>query len=434
MKLGVHLNSNGLTDGLDPHPVADIYNVAELTATAKLAEEALFDALFRADSPSFDKNLMRWGSRVNFASDAIIALSSVVAATSRIGLVTTSSSTFNHPYNLARQFLTLDQLSRGRVGWNVVTSSAGERQFGLTELPPQELRYKRAAEFLDIVHALWDSWRPESLERDENGRTTVHPEHIHEIDYEGDYLSVAGALGIPRSIQGRPVQFQAGASDTGKPFAVKYADAIYSASPYFEHGQAIYAEFRRLAAQHRSAPGVPLIFPGFMLTTDATHDEALERYRARFTDEILNEARTTLSNQFGGIDLDGIDLDETIPESRLPDIDTLVRRQSRPRLFSDLARRGLTLRQILEQHISGNGHYSYAGSYDEVADELERWFNGGAADGFLLAFLGGKADLLKFIEHVLPRLQSRGLFRTKYEAETLRGNLGLEFPGERAAA
>lgn len=432
IKFGVHLGPLGITGSDTQHPIAETYNLAELVAVAQAAEAAKFDALFRADSPAFDKNLVAESNQPRLGVDAIVALTAVAAVTNRIGLVATASTSFNLPYNLARQFQSLDQLSRGRAGWNAVTSSAGERQFGIEELPRQERRYERAAEFLQVVQGLWASWGPDALQRD-GDRLSVDPAQITEIDVHGGHFDVEGALGLPRSPQGWPVQFQAGASDTGKRFAGAYAEAIFSASPSFEHARRIAAEFKQLGRDEGRPEHLPLVFPGFNIVSEATTEAAQERYRARFDSVDFDKARLTLSNQFGGIDLDGLPLDQPIPADRLPDIDSLVRRQSRPGLFRELAERGLSLREILELHLSGNGHYVFVGSYDDVADELERWFTGGAADGFILGFLGGLTDFNNAVEHVLPRLQDRGLFRREYEADTLRGNLGLPLPALSAA-
>ncbi|MFD7025005.1 NtaA/DmoA family FMN-dependent monooxygenase [Promicromonospora sukumoe] len=420
--LGLYPIDDWRAEGAGPHDGLDLATYVEV---AKIAEAAKFDALFRADSPNFDRN--RAVDARAASPEPLIQLAAVASATSRIGLVATLSSTFNLPYNLARQLSTLDHLSGGRAGWNLVTSAFGEQNFGI-ELPPQELRYERAAEFVDVLDALFGSWDADAVVFDQAAGRYADPERIHDVEHAGRYFTVHDALGLPRSPQGRPVQFQAGASESGRAFAARYAEAIYSASPDLEHAVGFAQDVRaRIAAAGRD-PGLVKILPGAMITLGATHEEAVRNHRAAFTEEAIERGRRTLSSQFGGIDLTGLDLDSPIPHDRLPDPSTLLRRQSRPALFRDLALRpGTTLRDVIEHHLKGNGHWVLIGTPEEVAAELIEWHTAGAADGFNV-HPRGRESLQLFIDGVLPILRGKGLFREEYEGTTLRRHLGLPVP------
>lgn len=344
-----------------------------------------------------------------------------------IGLVATVTTSFSLPYQVARQLQVLDQISGGRAGWNAVTSFAGEAQFGLPDLPDQTSRYARAAEYAAIVQGLTSGWAADAITADE-GRITIHPERITEIAVQGQQLSSQGALGVPRSPQGRPVLFQAGGSPLGVDFAGQFAEAVFSASPDIDHAIAKRAELREAAQRHRGETGLPLVFPGFGPHIAATRGQALEKQRARLETLDIEAGRTSLAVNFGHIQLEDLELDAPIPRERLPDTSQLQRRQSRPALFRSLAEKGATLWDIIVAHLTNNGHYQFTGSYDEAAEELIRWHQAGAADGFVLVFLDGTAGARDFVEHVVPRLVDRGAFRSAYESDTLRGHLGLPVP------
>jgi N-acetyl-S-(2-succino)cysteine monooxygenase len=424
-------------------PIRRKYDLAAMSEAAQLLEGAKFDAVFEADPVIFDIDDTD-SIYTNLAVDATAVAAALAAVTSKIGLVSTATTTFNVPYGLARQFQTIDQLSGGRLGWNAVTSFGGERQFGFDELPDQTIRYQRAAEFVDIVQGLWRGWHADAVSVGTGKKPRIDAGKIDHLSYEGKFLRAHGALGVPRSPQGWPVQWQAGASAEGLRFAGKYAEAIYSASPDLDH--AIRFKSRLAAAvagQRGSGAPVPLVFPGVRLTGAVSETEAEDQEQALIDQLDLEAGRRSLALAFGAvaakerdgenaIDLSDLDLDEPIPAERidaLPDSETLRRRRSRTELYRGLARKGLSLRQLIIEHLQGHAHYRFTGSFEQIADELQLWFDTGGADGLVLSFANGAAGVHGFIEHVVPRLQDRGLFRRDYAGSTLREHLGLPIPG-----
>lgn len=419
IKLILHLDPSAVPDSASDEPPIMSY-----VQTARKAEAALFDAVFRADSYSFSPaNLI--DVKVDLQVDPLIAFAGVAGFTKHIGLVATASTTFNAPYQLARQFLTLDMLSGGRAGWNAVTSFVGEEKFGLAAIPDQETRYQIATEFTDIVRQLWASWPADAFQQTENG-FVIDASKIAVVDYQGKHLRVKGAGDLPRSPQGRPVQFQAGASGQGKEFGARFADVIFSASPDFQHAAGIYRDFKTLAAGFNRNPQHVLVTPGYQPVLASSEREAKEIFLSNTATINYDQARKKLEFLFGGVDFSQLDLDAPIPPHLLPDTSTLTRRQSRPELFKQMALEpNKSLRDILYAVYHETAHYTTYGSYDQIANELIHWFDHQAADGFVLVFKKQEQQLDRFIEHVIPRLQDRGYFRKKYSATTLRGNLGL---------
>jgi len=419
IKLALHLDPATPTDLESGEPPMMSY-----VKTAQKAEAALFDAIFRADSYTFSpENLI--DVKADLQIDPLIAFAGVTGFTQRIGLVATASTTFNAPYQLSRQFLTLDMLSGGRVGWNAVTSFMGEEKFGLSSIPNQETRYEIATEFVEIVHRLWDSWPKDAFHKTEKG-FFIDAKKISVVDFVGKHLKMKGASDLPRSPQGRPVQFQAGASGQGKAFGARFADVIFSASPDFHHATEIYQEFKNLARSFNRHPDHLLITPGFQPVLASTEQEARDIFYSRTANVNYTQALKKLEFLFGGVDYSDLSLDEPIPAHRLPDTSQLTRRQSRPELFKRLAlEKNTVLRDVLYAVYHETAHYTTFGSYDQITDELIHWFDNGAADGFVLVFKSQEDQLDAFIEHVIPRLQDRGYFRKKYTATTLRGHLGL---------
>jgi N-acetyl-S-(2-succino)cysteine monooxygenase len=442
----LRLAAHGL--GLSPSfstqsdPVRRKYDLKGLVAAVRLLEEAKFDAIFEADAVLFDIDETD-SVYTTLHADATAVIGALAAVTHHIGLVSTATTTFNLPYQLARQFQTLDQLSGGRLGWNAVTSFGGERQFGLAELPDQSVRYRRAEEFVEIVQALWRGWAPDAVTADDGGKVSIDGTKVERVSFHGEFLSAEGALGVPRSPQGWPVQFQAGASEEGLRFAARHAEAIFAASPDLDHARSFNSRLAEaVTAQRGSSATKPLVFPGVFLIVAPSEVEAKERERAIVDALDLEVGRRSLALAFGavvareresdtGIDLSDLELDEPIPAQRieaLPGAETLTRRRSRTALYRRLALRGLTLRQLIVEHLQGHAHHRFTGSHDQVADELELWFTTGAAEGFVLRFTEGAYGAHGFVEHVVPRLQDRNLFRREYEGSTFRENLGLPIP------
>jgi FMN-dependent oxidoreductase (nitrilotriacetate monooxygenase family) len=441
MKLAAHGAELGALFSASDHPIRRKYDLTGFRTAAQLLEEAKFDAIFEADPLPFDLagvNSPSFGPQ--FAVDATALVASIAAVTERIGVVTTASTTFNNPYHLARQFQTLDHLSAGRFGWNAVTSFGGEKQFGFAELPDQEFRYERAQEFIDVVLGLWQGWAADAVFTDEDGETRVDTSKVEEVHFHGAHLNADGALGIPRSPQGWPVLFQAGASEAGLRFAGRNAEAIYSASPDLDQALSFADRLAAATTAHRGPEAArPLILTGCHLITAATEEQAREREHALVAGLDFEGGRASLALTFGatlasdqgganGIDLSDLDLDEPIPAeriTRLPSTETLARRRSRPALYRALALRGLTVRELIVAHLQGHAHYRLVASHEQVADEFERWFALGAADGFVINFIDDAEAVHGFVEEVVPRLQQRGLFRREYEGDTLREHLGL---------
>lgn len=408
IKLGLLTNppGNALPGELRPgdvrHPGSVLDHYVQL---ARTAEAALFDVLFAADGLSSDTEL---GTK----PEPVTLFSALSAVTEHIGFVPTISTTFTEPFNLARQLQSLDHLSGGRVGWNAVTSSTGERNFGDAPLPAHEDRYRQGLEHVSVVSALWDSWA-------EDGSTRP-------IDHHGEFYSVEGPLPLPRSKQGRPVLFQAGSSSDGTSFAAKFAEGVYTAQQTLRSAQSFYRELKAKTAAVGRDPKNILVLPGVSTTIGGTEEEARriddELFEAGFTPASLN----ALSNQLAGTDLSTIDLDDRIPAALLPPVESVQGRQSRYAVFRELAvDEGLTLRELVKVHQRSAGHGRAVGSPEQIADRLHRWFDERGADGFIIMPGQGPGGVEAFTEHVVPLLQQRGVFRREYEADTLRGNLGL---------
>ncbi|WGY01819.1 LLM class flavin-dependent oxidoreductase [Nocardioides sp. QY071] len=393
---------------------------------AQVAERGKLDALFIADAP-----VLELPSRPRQAPklEPIGLLSALAARTSRIGLVGTSSTTYNEPYTLARQFATLDHLSNGRAGWNIVTSFLGTRNYGVP-LAAQPDRYARAEEFIEVATALWDSIADDALLVDKASGIYTDVTKVHPINHSGGYFNVEGPLDVSRSPQGRPVLVQAGASATGRDFAARYAEVIFSAAPNISSAQEFYGDMRRRIAAAGRDPGQVKLLPGCSTFIGSTEEEA-----CRIRDEAVSLMDVDygligLQEELGGVDLSGLDLDEPIPVDRLPeDTSALVARQSRPQLFKELALTpGYTLRRMIETHLSHNGHWNLVGSPEQIADSLQEWFTNEACDGIMLVPAHTPDGIEIFVDEVVPILQRRGLFRMEYKGNSLRDHLGLQRP------
>ncbi|MFI7611467.1 LLM class flavin-dependent oxidoreductase [Nonomuraea terrae] len=409
--------------GAEPHRVLDITYYQEL---ARRAEEATFDAVFFADGPSLPDNV-RYASR--FRLEPFTWLSALAMATSRIGLIATASTTYLEPYNLARLFASLDHLSGGRAGWNIVTTGAPQaaQNFGLDEHPPHASRYARADEFVRVVSALWDSWEDDALIIDPDSGVFADDAKIHPIEHAGEWLRVRGPLNTPRIPQGRPVYVQAGSSQDGKAFAARHAEAIFTAHQTLDNARAFYADVKaRVRAEGRD-PDLVKVLPGISPFIGSTEAEALA-LRKEFDELTQPEYSLRQLRQFLGVDLSGHDLDGPVPREKLP---THEQRGygSRFQVVVDIIdRERPTIRQLLHRLAGARGHWVTAGTPEQIADRMQEWFLGGAADGFnvMPPYLNGGFDV--FADEVVPILRRRGLFRTAYEGSTLRSHYGLPRP------
>jgi len=408
-----------------PLPLTDIRFYQDL---AQRAERGLFDSIFLADQLSLGEDVAHAGRTW---LEPITVLGALSASTSRIGLIATASTTYTEPFNLARQFASLDHISNGRAGWNIVTSWApgAGRNYGETQQPSHADRYARAEEFMQVVNGLWDSWADDAVLDDRASGRYARADHIRPIDHAGPHYRVAGPLNLPRGPQGRPVLVQAGSSDTGRGFAARHAEAVFTAHLEKATAQAFYADLKaRAAALGRDPKGV-LILPGLSPVIAAT--EAGAQRLARELNELTDPevGRKRLSGRFGGHDFSHLPLDRPLTPADFPAPETVEAARSRTEVILGVVRaQQPTLRQLLAILAGARGHFTTAGTPEQIADLMQDWVADGAADGFNLMppLLPSMLDV--FVAEVVPILQKRGLFRTAYEGTTLRDHFGLPRP------
>jgi FMN-dependent oxidoreductase (nitrilotriacetate monooxygenase family) len=390
------------------------------------AERAKLDMVFFGDkmitSPKDHPSMI-----VRF--EPLTLLGALASITERIGLVATGSTTYGEPYTLARQFGTLDKISEGRVGWNVVTTSYDSAvNFRMQNHPDHSTRYAMAEEFVDVVRGLWDSFEDDAYVRDAERGVYLDTGKMHRLDHKGEFFDIAGPLNMTRGPQGHPVLVQAGSSGPGMALAARIAEVVFTAQQDLAPAQAFYADLKAQAVAFGRSPEHCLIMPGIMPIIGATQAEAqagLNRLQ-EWTDP---EAAMKLVSERLGQDVSGLDLDQPLPDLALPDSI-----KSRAKLLLDLShRQGLTLRQIRDLTAAARGHKLLVGTAQQVADELITWFEQEAADGFNLMPSHFPEGLDRFVDGVLPILRKRGLFREEYEGKTLRDHLGLPVPANRHA-
>ncbi|HWI22203.1 MAG TPA: LLM class flavin-dependent oxidoreductase [Baekduia sp.] len=407
----------------ESNPHAD-FDVAHWTRLAQLAERGKLDSLFLADGPAL------WHSgefRPAGALDPLILLTILAAATERIGLIATASTTYNSPYNLARRFSSLDHVSGGRAGWNIVTTASrgAAQNFGLEVHPDPAARYARATEFLDVTLKLWDSWEDDAAFGDKRSGRYADPRRIHPIGHHGEHFRVEGPLNAPRSPQGYPLLVQAGSSTAGRALAARYAEAIFTAQQTLADGQGFYADIKRQAAAIGRDPDGVKVLPGIVPVLGDT--EAAARERALELEElIVPEYSLYQLAEVLEVPVEILALDRELP-AEIPDPDEAS--PSRPALIVSLARReSLTVRELIARLGGGRGHRTVVGTPEQIADNLQSWFENGAADGFNVMGSALPRDLEDFIEQVVPILRARGLFRSEYTGRTLRDHYGLPRP------
>lgn len=405
-------------------------NLEHYVAIAQKAEHAGFDMVFLADSQGSvvdraDPGANRFVSQVA-TFEPLTLLSAIAARTSRIGLVATATTTYYEPFLLARLFASLDLVSGGRAGWNLVTSAfAHEAQnFSKESHPEPEERYARAEEFADVVKGLWQSWEDDAFLRDKASGTFFAPDRLHVLDHRGTQFSVAGPLNVPRSPQGHPVVVQAGSSEPGRALAARTAEVIFTAHQTLESAQSFYADVKGRLAGFGRTPDELRIIPGVFPVVGATESEALEKYEELQSLILPEIALRFLAGTFGRPELLNHPIDEPLPDWLEVD-----GRASRPALLLDLARReGLTARQLHLRVAGARGHWTLHGTAQSIVDRLEEWFDGYGADGFNIMPPHLPRGLDDFVAHIVPELQRRGRFRTGYSGQTLRDHLGLPYP------
>ncbi|WP_039797404.1 LLM class flavin-dependent oxidoreductase [Nocardia araoensis] len=407
----------------DPYAHTDINYYVEL---ARTAERGKLDSIFFADSPVLMGDP---GRRPSGKLEPTVILTAVAVQTSRIGLIATASTSYNDPYNLARRFSSVDWVSNGRVGWNIVTTAGADaaRNFGLDDTPDHQLRYEKAAEFVEVSTKLWDSWDDDAIVADKALGIHTDAGKVRKIAHHGEFFKVDGPLNVPRSPQGYPVLVQAGSSEDGKNFAARYAEAVFTAQQTLEDGKAFYTDLKQRAIALGRDPETIKILPGIVPVIGDTEEQARE-LDAELERLISPEyARRQLAAHFK-LPIEQLDLDSELPED-LPTEDEIQGAKSRFTLIVNLARRErLTLRQLIGRLGGGRGHRTFAGTPEQVADTIEHWFREGAADGFNIMPAVLPSGLERFVDQVVPILQQRGLFRTEYTETTLRGHYGLDRP------
>jgi FMN-dependent oxidoreductase (nitrilotriacetate monooxygenase family) len=417
---GMHLGSWLVREG-----AASDYVSPELAVTmARVAEEAKLHAVFFADGLT---NYEAGTDRPTGALDPVMILQLMAGVTSRLGLVSTASTTYNDPYSLARRFGTLDHLSHGRAGWNSVATfqPSTAAQFGGGELPDHAERYARAAEFIDVTLALWDSWAADALVGDKATADFARAELVREINHAGQHFSVKGPLPFPRSPQGRPVIFQAGSSDEGRDQAAKYADVVFTAQHLLDGAVEFRADMRRRAAGYGREVRV---LPGMFMHLGRTHEEAVARGR-RLDDALGIAPELAKLAARTGVPVGSLTLDDKFPVHLLcPDEEFSGSVGFRRTLVNLAVQEDLTVRELLVRY--GGGHHRVIGTPAEVADIMQEWADAGAADGFNLMVDMLPSGLADIRDLLVPELQRRGLFHDDYEHATLRANLGLA--GDRA--
>ena len=413
-----------------PHRATDASYFAEL---ARTAERGTFDSIFFADGLAVWN---RVGSNVGGGLEPITLLASIAGATRHIGLIATVSTTFNEPYPLARKFASLDHISGGRAGWNIVTSGseAEARNFGYDRHPDHALRYERADEFLDVATALWDSWEDDAVLLDPAAGRYADVAKVHQIVHAGKHFTVQGPLNVQRSPQGWPLLVQAGSSEDGREFAARWAEAVFTAQQTLSDAQAFYKDVKTRADRLGRDPGHIKILPGLCPVLGETEAEARALDRELTELQVVEYGLAQLSNMLGGVDLSPYPLDGPLPEEILPTEAEVNGNKSRFTLVSELARRDrLTIRQIIARLGGGRGHQVVVGTAEQVADFIEHWFREGAADGFNIMPPVLPVGLDLFVDRVVPLLRARGLFRTEYTGKTLREHYGLPRPASRYA-
>ncbi|MBM7652360.1 LLM class flavin-dependent oxidoreductase [Neobacillus cucumis] len=408
------------------HPKAEPKEIMDFSYYYRLAlkaEKAKMDSIFLADRISTSPEAVENGSLISF--EPTVLLSALAAVTEHIGLIGTVSTSFNEPYNVARRFSSLDFLSNGRVGWNIITSGTDQeaQNFNLDRIPDHSKRYIKAKEFLEVTMKLWDSWEDDAILADKVNGIFADKQKVHEIHHHGEFFKVRGPLNIPRSPQKRPVLVQAGTSEDGKKFSSEYADAIFTAQQTFEDAREFYKDVKERVSKNGRNPNLVKILPGISFIIVNSEEEAREREAELAEFMNFNHSLIQLSNRIG-VDLTSVSLDEPLPN--LPDIQEIQGHQSRTELIIQLARReNLTLKQLLIRLGGGRGHYTITGTPTRIADELEMWFLNGAADGFNIMPQLMNPDFERFVDFVIPELQRRKLFRTDYSGTTLREHYNL---------
>ncbi len=430
MKLGMFYWPCGHHMAAWRHPdgVADSgANIDHIVGLAKLAERGLFDLFFMADSVSFWRGDLKSMTRDSHGAwiEPFTVMCSLAQHTRNIGLVCTSTTTYDQPYLIARRFASLDVASGGRAGWNLITSAnkLEADSFGVDEHMEKTERYRRGREFAHVVRGLWNSWGEDVFVRDKESGLYFDESKLTVMEHKGAHFRVRGPINVPPSPQGEPVMVQAGASDDGRQLAAETAEVIFGAQQTLEGAQEFYADVKgRMTAIGRD-PDSLKVMPGLAVCVGRTQQEAEDKYDV-LQDLIDPLAGMQLLSRRVDFDLTGYDVDGPLPE--LPPNKVV---STRAQLFAEIGRReNLTIRDLYRRVAGARGHYEIIGTPDSIADMMEQWVRERGCDGFNIMPPVFPSSLEDFIELVIPELQRRGLYRTEYEGATLRENLGIERP------
>ncbi len=405
------------------------FNLKHIVRFAQRLEEGRFDTFFMADHLAVlnmpIEALQRSATPTSF--EPLTLLSALSMMTEHIGLVATASTTYDAPYHIARRFSSLDHISGGRAGWNIVTTSNpnASKNFGIDEQMEHDKRYARAREFYDVVTGLWDSWADDAFIRDQESGLFMNPEKMHVLDHKGKYVTSRGPLNIARPVQGWPVIVQAGASNAGRQLAAETAEAVFTSQPTIQHAQEFYADVKARAQKAGRKPDHIIILPACMVIVADTLEEARER-RAKLDSLVHYESAIASLSISLGVDASAFDPDAPLPE--IPE--TNAGQSSREKAIKIAEEEGLTVRQ-LAQRMGGHSSLCLMGPPEMIADQMEEWLTTRASDGFTIQFPYLPGGLDDFVDRLVPVLQKRGIYREEYEGRTLRENLGLPRPENR---
>jgi FMN-dependent oxidoreductase (nitrilotriacetate monooxygenase family) len=436
MKLGMFVRPCGHHIASWRHPEGQPdagENFRHFVDMAKTAERGLFDMLFSADSPTAYTSELETLHRSHYVAwiEPFSLLTALAACTSHIGLVCTASTSFEEPFSVARRFASLDLISGGRSGWNVVTTGnpiAAENFSPEPHLPKPE-RYRRAREFTDIVLRLWDSWEDDAFIRDQASGVFFDRAKMHELGHHGPHYHVRGPLNVPRSPQGQPVLVQAGASDEGREFAAEAAEVVFTAHEHLDTAQNFYTDVKGRMHKWGRDPDDLKVMPGILVTVAPTRAEAEDKFQ-RLQDLIHPEIGIGLLSRRIAFDFSRYPLDGPVPQIA----ENALESSRQGMMFASARRENLTIRQLYQRFAASRGHFSVVGTPADIADAMQHWFEAGAADGFNVMPPVFPAGLDDFVNLVIPELQRRGIFRTAYDGATLRENLGLKRPANRHAS
>ncbi len=440
MHLGAFFHPTGHHVASWLHPDAQIdagTNFRHYVELAQMSERAKFDLMFLADALAVrDGNLeplSRWPQYMAYF-EPITLLSGIAGLTERIGLVSTATTSYNEPYNVARKFASLDHISGGRAGWNVVTSANISEAFNFGREAHFEHgeRYDRALEFTEVVFGLWDSWDDDAFLRDRATGRYFDPAKLHTLNHKGEHFSVRGPLNVARPPQGRPVIFQAGSSEVGRELAARTAEAVFTPQHSLEGAQAFYRDLKGRMAKYGRSPEHLVVMPGLNPIVGRTRREAEEKHR--YLQSLIHPdvGLELLSNALADFDLRPYDLDGPLPEaaySVTPKGSTTSFRN----VLSWAKEENLTIRQLYQRFAGARGQRTVIGTAADIVDQMQEWFDNRGVDGFLIQPSHLPGGLQDFIDLVIPELRERGLFRTEYNGTTLRDHLGLPRPRSRYA-